>query len=388
MKGNMKTLIYNGKIIINGQQSLDKGYVMFDATGIIATGEGDGPNDIDDTQLTRIDAQGQWVTPGLVDIHNHGALGIEFNTANNEQMNLIAQSMIEEGVTAFLASTTVGTVERMAEMAEDLGGYTYQDGAVCLGIHMEGPYLSEKYKAVMRLEFLRDADLTEWQSWKELSGGFLKAITIAPERAGALEYIKAVSKDVVIMLGHTDASVDCVRQAALYGAKGFTHFYNAMSQHLHREPGVVTAGFLEDDLFCELICDGIHSDVEVVRMTMKALTPKRIILITDAMAGKGMADGRFFFCDHWIIKKDGKAYMEDQDRIAGSVMPLNDMCLNVMDWCQISINDVVQMACINPCFLLEESRRGQLKSGYHSDIVIFNEKLRPQRVFVGGIAKK
>jgi len=388
-KKKMKTLIYNGEVICDGTKSIDKGYILFDEKGIISIGDDTEFVDLlNNADSEKIDAKGLWITPGLTDIHNHGGIGYDFVSCNNDEVNEIAKSLILEGVTGFLASTTVDTVEEMAEMAKRLGSYSYQDGAMCLGIHMEGPYMSEKYRAVMREEYLRDADEDEYRNWQKLSNDFVKSITIAPERNGSLEFIKAVKDEVAIMIGHTDATVDVIHRAKEAGAKGFTHFYNAMSQHLHRTPGVVTGGFLEDELYCELICDGVHVDKDVARMTIKTMSPKRIVLITDAMPGKGMADGRFMFCKNWIIKENGATCIEGESRIAGSVMPLNEVCKNAFQWCGCSINDIVQMACVNPNELLKESEKGSLEIEKDADVGVFDEKMNPQYVFVNGVRKK
>lgn len=383
----MKTLIYNGQIIIDGIQKISNGYLLFDENGIIAYG--DNYQDLLMCEgYQKIDAEGQWVTPGLIDIHNHGALGYDFVSCSNAEINLIGKSMINDGVTSFLASTTVDSKENMAEMAKRLGGYSYQDGAECIGIHMEGPYMSKRYHAMMLPEFLRDADIDEYKNWQQLSNNFVKTITLAPERNGSMDFIKAVNKEVAVMLGHTDAKVSEIQVAAQAGARGFTHFYNAMSQHQHRQPGVVTAGFLCEDLFCELICDGMHVAKEVVQMTIRYLTPKRIILVTDAMPGKGMGDGKFYFCSSWVIKENGKTHLEGDDRIAGSIIPLNEMCRNILQWCNCTINDVVQMACVNPAKIIAYNNKGSLAVGKAGDIVIFDQFMNPQVVFVAGERKK
>jgi len=384
----MKTLIYNGNVICDGNRRLENGFVLFDQQGIIAVDTEGIAEFFNDVDIIKIDARGNWVTPGLTDIHNHGALGYDFVAVDNRELNIIADSLIDEGVTAFLASTTVDDKASMLETAKRLGTYHYESGATCLGMHMEGPFLSEKYKAVMRAELLRPADEKEFLKWQEISGGFVKTITVAPEVDGARDFIKRNSDKVVIMIGHSDASVAEVSKAVAYGAAGFTHLYNAMSQHLHRQPGVVTAAFLEDSTYCELIGDGMHVAPEVVRMTIKQLSSKRIILITDAMPGKSMPDGRFMFCKNWVYKEKGITHMENDTRIAGSIMPLNEMCHNVLSWADCSINDVVQMACVNPNKLLKQNRKGSLEIGKDSDICIFDRTMQPLAVFVGGVKLK
>ena len=382
----MKTIIYNGQIIIDGEDKVPNGYILFSEEGIIEIGNSKESNVyMNDATIDKIDAKGLWVTPGLIDTHNHGAAGHDFIVTKSEELNIVGKTMIKEGVTGFLASTTVGDVPMMAQMATRLGSYVYQDGARCLGIHMEGPYLCEKYHAMMLPEYLRDANYEEYRNWQVLSNNFVKTITMAPDREGVIDLTSRIKDEVAVMIGHTDASVQQVHQAKLAGVKGFTHFYNAMSQHEHRLPGVVTAGFIEDDLYCELICDGMHVNKDVVKMTIKQMGPKRIILITDAMPGKWMDDGRFLFCGRWVVKENGQTHLEGDTRIGGSIKPLNVMTKNVLDWCNVSINDIVQMACVNPANLIKETKKGSLHIGNDADVVIFDENMVPVHVFVEGV---
>ncbi len=384
----MKTIIHNGIVVCNGDLTIEGGYIYFDENGIIELGEGDGYLKHVDPDVELVDGKRQWITPGMIDIHNHGALGIDFVSANNQEINLVAKALIKEGVTGFLASTAPDTVEKMAEMAQRLGSYVHTDGAVCLGIHMEGPYMSEKHRALMLPEYLRDASIEEYNNWQKLSNNFVKSITLAPERPGSIKYIKEVGDDVAIMIGHTSCTAQDVIKAHKAGARGFTHFYNAMSQHGHRAPGAVTGGFMVDDLYCELVADGVHVDKDVVSMTLKNMTAKRIILISDAMPGKWMEDGKFFFCNSWVIKENGMAHLEGETRIAGSVMPLNKIANNVYKWCQCSINEIVQMVSVNPAKLLKENKIGQLKRGYDADVVIYDNEFNPLKVYVKGIEMK
>jgi len=380
-----KNLIFNGIIVIDGQQKIDRGYVLFDEQGILEVGN-DWSLPISKPDLVVYDAQGQWVTPGFCDVHSHGAVNVDFVSADNAEVNQVGNYLISEGVTSFLASTTVLDIQGMLDNAARLGTYTHQTGARCLGIHMEGPFMNPKYHAMMKVEWLRDANYEEYSQWQKVSNHKVKMITLAPECPGALDLIERISKETAVMVGHSDANVNQIHQAMLAGAKGFTHFYNAMSQHQHRNPGVVTAGFIEDSMMAELITDGMHVHPEVVKMTYQVMGPKRIILVSDAMPGKGMPDGKFFFCGEWVEKVNGITHLIGDTRIAGSIMPINQCARQLMDWTNCSINDIVQMVCVNPQILISEiSCRGTLTVGKNSDLVVFDQQLKPLAVFVEGI---
>ena len=384
----MKTLIYNGQVICDGQRRLNDAYLLFDESGILKVADENIDTYYNDPTVEKVDARGNWVTPGLTDVHTHGANGYDFAAITGQELNVVGQVLVKEGVTSFLASTSCDSRLEMLAMAQRLGAYRYESGARCLGIHMEGPYLSTKYKAIMREELLRPASIKEFQNWQKASGNFVKTITVAPEVSGVLDFIATLSDQVRIMIGHSDASVSQVTMAVKNGARGFTHLYNAMSQHLHRQPGVVTAAFLTEHTYCEMICDGNHIAPEAIAMTIKQMRPERIILISDAMPGKGMADGRFLFCKNWVYKEGGLAHLEGDTKLAGSIMPLNQMCYNVLQWCDCSINDIVQMACVNPNRLLNESKKGHLAPGYDADVCIFNKQLKPLVVYVAGVKQE
>ena len=383
----MQTLIYNGQIIIDGERRIDNGAILFDDKIIIDVCE-NYDRYLANPNIEKINANDMWVTPGFVDNHTHGAVNYDFNDADSDAINTIGKYLVEEGITGFLATTTVESIERTREIVKTIGSYKYEDGARCLGIHMETPFLNEVYFSDHPIQYFRDADINEYREWQAVSNNFVKILTLAPERNKSMEFIKTLKDEVVISIGHSDATIEQIQIAKESGAKAFTHLYNAMSQHLHRKPGVVTSAFLEDELYCELITDGMHIDIDVLRMTIKHMGVKRIILITDSMMGKGMPDGRYFLCGNWVIKEKNKTYKEGDISIAGSIMPLNEMCKSIMNWCNLSINEIVQMACVNPNKLVNRVEKGSLEVGKDADIVIFNKDMKPLKVFVEGNRKK
>jgi N-acetylglucosamine-6-phosphate deacetylase len=377
----MAAVIINATLVPDGNTIIENGYILFDETGILALG-----TDFDQSSIKCdvYDAKGNWVIPGFCDVHNHGAVNVDFVSCGVDGLQQVADYLVNEGVTSFLASTTVLPKEAMIANAERLGQYQYHRGAECLGIHMEGPFMNPKYHAMMKVDWLRSADWLEYQQWQQASQQKIRMVTLAPEVAGAQELIAKISNEVAVMIGHTDASVEQVHLAKLNGARGFTHFYNAMSQHQHRNPGVVTAGLMEQEMYLEMICDGMHLHPDVVKMTYQLVGPQRIVLITDAMPGKGMPDGRFFFCGEWVEKINGKTHLVGDTRIAGSILPFNLCAKQMMQWSGCSINDIVQMGCVNPHLLLKDQHRGTLQVGKISDILIIDREFNPEIVFTHG----
>ena len=198
-------------------------------------------------------------------------------------------------------------------------------------------------------------------------------MTIAPEVEGALDLIqKGNDYGIVMNVGHSDASSHQVVEAQQYGAKAITHLYNAMSQHLHREPGVVT-GAIISQLMCELIVDGFHIHPDVIRATYHMIGKDRLILITDSNPCKGLPDGEYTFSGKNVQIVDGKARVKETGRIAGSTIKMNKECELMMQYTSCTMDDIVKMACYNPAKLYGLNK-GQLTVGYDADILIVNEK--------------
>jgi N-acetylglucosamine-6-phosphate deacetylase len=211
-------------------------------------------------------------------------------------------------------------------------------------------------------------------------------MTFSPHYENAGEILELGKQHhVTMMIGHTAASCTQALRALDQGAAGYTHFYNAMSPHHHRNEGVVTAGFTDNRGYAELIADTVHVSERVLRFTHGILKSKRIILVTDAMPGKSMADGDFIFSNLESVKRDGKAYVKATGRIAGSVIGLNEALRNMKRICGVTDNELVEMACVNPAKLLDRfGEIGSIAPGKKADIAVFNDNYDPVMTMVNG----
>lgn len=368
----MRTLICNGTLILDGNRSIDDGYLVIEnkkITGIYAE-EPDGKYD------QHIDAQGQYIIPGLLDMHTHGAMGHDFNVCSMTDIEEIAQELYKEGVTGFLASLVCESPQDTLKLLK-----RYESCACpsLIGIHMEGPFLNKHQKAVMKEDCLRNPDMQEFQTFLQTSSK-IRSMTIAPELPHALEMIsKGYHKGIVMNIGHSDATSEQVLEAQAYGASGITHLYNAMSQHLHRAPGIVTGAVLSN-LMCELIVDGFHIHEDIVRATYQMIGRDRIVLISDANPCKGLPDGDYEFSGKHVHISDSKAVVIETGRIAGSTLRMQDACKNMMKYCGCSIMDVVQMAAVNPATQYH-LHKGKIELGYNGDIIIVNKDFDLLHVF-------
>lgn len=382
----MKKILYNGNIILDGNHEIKRGYLVIEKGVITKIKEGEPTFEIND-ECEYIDVEGNYILPGFIDVHIHGANGKDLIQGTQEAVNAVSKNIVKDGCTSFMASLTVLSHKKMLNVLDGFSKIKpVKNGANLLGIHLEGPYLSEKYHALMDKKYLRDPSILEMEEMVEHSNNRIKIMTVAPERKGMEEFIAYLKKcNVTVMIGHTDAQPEDVHMAIQKGAKGFTHLYNAMSQHLHRTPGCVTGAFIEKDSYVELICDGFHVDENVIKATYLIFGSKRIVLITDAMLGKGMDDGEYIFSGLLCYKKGKFVRVKETGRISGSAIGMNDAvkCIKKITGC--SMKDIVQMACVNPaCLANIADKKGTLEIGKDADIVVVNKDIDIKTVFVLG----
>lgn len=386
----MKTLLYNGTLVVNGDICYEGGSILIEGDKIVEVlSKDDAKLQVYqcDKDIDFIDVHHQYIMPGLIDVHIHGAVGYDFDVADQSAVDAIAHHLVEDGCTGFLASltalsqeTTVRVLKRYAKLQDQ------KEGAHFLGVHLEGPYLSQEYKAVMVAENLRNPIKQELDAMMLASNGRIKTMTVAPELPQMMEFIRyATTSRIKVFLGHSAASSKIAREGLQAGAVGFTHLYNAMSQHLHREPGMVTAAFINREAYVELIVDGYHVDPEVVLMTYRNKGAKTIVLITDAMLGKGMADGEFSFSGKQCLKVGNSVVVKETGRRAGSVIGLAHAIRKMVEITGCTANEIVQMACVNPAIIAQVTNtKGSLEVGKDADICIMDEHYVNQMTFVGG----
>lgn len=384
----MAYTIIKAKRIVSGD-----GLDIHDGYLVVKDGLIERVADKDDTEVRVLFAQedseiiiedDMTILPGLLDIHTHGAMGVDFIDVDEEKMKKVGQRYLSEGVTGFCTSTMVLIREKEKELLTKFGRLPELTAPRWLGVHLEGPHMNEKYHAMMDPRYLRKPSVEELLENIRLTQGRLRMITMAPELEGAKEFIEAcVEQGVVVMLAHSNATCKQTTEALTWGVSGFTHLYNAMSQHTHRNPGMVTGALLDDQSFKELIVDGYHIDEDVIRLTYKICGKDQIILITDAMPGKGLGDGEYEFGKLPCIIKDKKAFEKSSGRIAGSTLGMNDAVRNVMNFTGCSLSDAVTMASLNPAKLLNiQDRYGSLTKGKKADFVMTDDDLNVMATFI------
>lgn len=375
----MRMALTHGRIVLDEWTVLEDGALII-RDGIIE--QAIPASEFQEKGIPCLDLHQETVYPGFIDLHVHGGMGRDFIEGSGS-VEPVSRNITADGTTAFLCSLTVLSHEEELKALTSLRHHQ-ETGARCLGVHMEGPYLSAQYKALMDERYLRDP--SEQEVLEMLTADpEIRTMTIAPERQGMEHFIPFLrAHGIVPMIGHTACTCAQAERAHEQGAMGFTHLYNAMSQHTHRDPGCVTAAFLHDDMYKELIVDGFHTDDAVLRMTYKCLGPHQIILITDAMLGKGMPDGEYTFSG-LRCRKDGiHVRVIETGRIAGSAFGMIDAVRHLSSIVRLLPENICAMTSANAAHLIHDQSRGSLRPGARADIAVLNDALEVTKCLVGG----
>lgn len=329
---------------------------------------------------------GEIIAPGLVDTHIHGYGGKDIMDCKKGYLDEISKGILECGVTSFLPTTLTDSTEKLNEACKVIGDeYKSVTGAKVRGIFLEGPFFTEKYKGAQNASYMSDPDIEKLKKWKELSDGLVNKIAIAPEREGAIDFIKeANAMGVRVALGHSDASFDEAVDAVDSGANIFVHVYNGMSGLHHRNPGMVGAA-MSTDSYGELICDGHHVNPNAANILMNAKGRDRIALITDCMSAGGMPEGDYKLGEFPVVVKDGTARLKDSGNLAGSILRLKEAVKNVVEWEIADVFEAIQMASLVPAKSLGiDNVCGKLHEGYDADFIVLDENLDLKATFLNG----
>jgi len=333
-----------------------------------------------------IDLQGATVIPGLIDVHIHGAMGADFSDGDYENLKKMAAFLATCGVTSFApASMTLpyDVLEKAFATGRRLADEAPEGHARLMGIHMEGPYFSEKKKGAQNGKYLKNPDFEGFKALFDGCGGLVRIVDVAPELPGAAEFAEKASKLCTVSVAHTDSGYEDARTAFARGASHLTHTFNAMSPIAHRAPGVIPAAVENPHVRAELICDGFHVLPPVVRMTFAMFGGERMILISDALRCSGMPEGEYELGGQQIFLAGGIAKLAD-GTVAGSASNLFNGLRNALMF-GISESDAVRAVTYNPaCALGVQDKVGSIATGKYADFVICRGDYTGKRVFLGG----
>ena len=335
-----------------------------------------------------VDLNGAYVVPGLIDVHNHGNSGKDFSGGDFEGLTTLSKYLAKNGVTSFAPASVTLPESQLKIAYENAARFAKAAPAGCAvlrGIHMEGPFFSEKKKGAQNGAYLQNPNYEMFLRLNEAAQGLIKIADVAPELPNAIEYIEKVSKVCAVSIAHTDANYDQAKAAIAAGVTHITHLFNAMPSFLHRAPGVVGAAAESPWVMAELICDGQHVHESVVRAAFAMFGAERLCLISDALSCCGMPKGEYELGGQKIILDGTVARLADApDTLAGSANNLFGIFRLALSF-GIPAEAAVRMASYNPARALGvEGEVGSIANGKRADFLVLNGDFSLKSVFLAG----
>lgn len=341
---------------------------------------------LEDTGQEVIDGGGNYLSPGFIDIHNHGNSGYDVMDTTEQALDKMGEFHLSNGVTSYLGTIITSSYDDMMRAIENIVDYKNKANiSNLLGIHLEGPFFDIGKKGAQPEEFIKLPDIDDIENMLELSKGKLKMLSLAPELKGALEIIeKLKNNNVAVAMAHTNSTFESAKKAIDHGITIATHLYNGMRSFNHREPGVIGASLTDDRVYCELIYDRIHLHDAAVNIALKMKGFDKIILVSDAMMAAGLEDGEYQLGNQKVYVKEGAARLASGN-LAGSTLNLQEAVYNMVKFLDLPIHEVVKMATLNPAKAINMVREiGSIRVDKRADLIIFDENIEIKHAIVGG----
>ncbi|MFY9618754.1 MAG: N-acetylglucosamine-6-phosphate deacetylase [Pyrinomonadaceae bacterium] len=387
----MLTLLRNARIVLP-EQVLESGGLLITDGQIARVIEDISAASVNADSI--IDLDGATLFPGFVDIHIHGAIGVDVNSATASDLRRLSELLASTGVTAWLPTLVPAANEQYQRaiaaiselMSQQATAQSNEVGARVLGVHYEGPFVnSEQCGALHREHFRTFKSATDVDSLPTVENqNAVHLTTVAPEIEGGIELIGELRRrGWIVSIGHTRALPDVLDEAKAAGAQHMTHFMNAMTPLHHRAPGPIGWGLLNDDVSLDVIADGVHLDPMMLKVLLRCVTPSRLALISDAIAATGQGDGDYEIWGEKITVTNGRT-SNARGSIAGSVITMQD-AVKMMLSLGASECDVARMASLNPARLLGIDRDcGSIEEGKRADLVALDDQGHIQLTVIGG----
>jgi N-acetylglucosamine-6-phosphate deacetylase len=318
----------------------------------------------------------------FLDVHTHGAMGHDVMTASPEGLSELQQFLAKHGVAHYLPTTVTASIDdtllALEALADAIESETCDGEAKPIGIHLEGPFLSHLKRGVHPTEKLQPPSIELFEHFQSAARGNIVLMTIAPELPEATELIRyAAANGVKLSLGHSNATSEEALAGIAVGATSATHTFNAMRALDHREPGIAGAVLIDDRIFAELICDGIHVAPAMVDLWFKAKGSELAILVTDAMSAAGMPDGSYELAGLPVTVANGRAVLSDKNEtLAGSVLTMDRAVANLQRFTNASLTTAVHLASRNPAVMLDRKELIQIAIGALANLNRFNHSGR------------
>ncbi|MEG2570654.1 MAG: N-acetylglucosamine-6-phosphate deacetylase [Clostridia bacterium] len=381
----MKTALING-VVITPNRKISGGIVM-DGANISEVFEGKCPCAVDKT----IDVAGQFITPGFVDIHTHGAAGCDFLDGTAASYITASKMHMQHGTTALMPTITTCSAD---ELSASLDAYSAAENEVgmphFIGAHLEGPYFSPEQAGAQDPAHIRNPKKSEYLPLLEQYPQ-IRRWSVAAELPGALEMgLELARHGVVAAVGHSDALYDDMQKAADYGYTLLTHFYSGMSGvkriNAYRHAGAIESGYLMDDFAVEIIADGHHLPASLLKLIYKVKGSSNICLITDSVSAAGMPDGTVGAIGGLTyVLENGVAKLPDRSAFAGSAATANQLIKTMVEKAEVPMCDAVKMLTLTPARVAKvDYRMGSLVAGKEANIAVFDSSYNVNMTIVSG----
>jgi N-acetylglucosamine-6-phosphate deacetylase len=353
---------------LDAQGQVDDFWALIDGDTIVSTGIGAGPS-----ADTVVDLGGDWLTPGFIDLHSHGAGGHSYDDGADAIRAGLAVHRAH-GTTRSVVSLVTNPIAALETSLATIADLMTEDPLI-LGSHLEGPYLSPRRAGAHNPALLLEPQPAQLERLLDAARGTLRQVTIAPELPNAFELINVlVENGVVVAIGHTEADFELAMRAFDSGARLLTHAFNAMPGIGHRAPGPVVAAFEDERIVLELILDGEHVHPDVAALAFREASG-RIALVTDAMSAAGGCDGDYTIGDLAVEVRDGLAHLAGTDTLAGSTLTQDRALRLAIEQVGIEPADAVAALTLTPARILGiERRHGLVAPGHVADLVILDSR--------------
>lgn len=334
----------------------------------------------------RLDLGGKRLVPGFIDIHTHGAAGVDVNAATAGQLNgTIGHFFASQGTTGWLCSVLTDTPEQTLWCLDQAKAAMKEEGdwAQLLGVHLEGPFLASQYKGAMPEHLLQKGSAELFAKYEAAGEGAIRYMTVSPEVEGVPAMVRDIAARVKVAIGHSGAEYDTAMECIANGAVSATHTFNAMRLFHQHQPAIMGA-VLESDVYCEAICDGRHLHPASVRLLLKCKGWDRVVAVTDSIMAAGLPDGNYKLGVNDVVVEDGDAKLASDGTRAGSTLTTGQALKNLVKFTGEGPEKVLPLLTENPADLLGLPRKGRIAPGCDADLVVLGGDLTVLRTIVGG----
>jgi N-acetylglucosamine-6-phosphate deacetylase len=330
----------------------------------------------EEERKTYVMEEGSVMLPGMIDVHIHGAAGADVMDGKEDVLNKMAKALPAEGTTSFLATTMTENIDYIKKALIQTASFIKGQkpgSAEIIGIHLEGPFISEKRAGAQPKKFIKQPNVDLFKELQQLSENQIKLVTLAPEAEGGhslANYLK--NTGCIASIGHSDSTFNEVKEGIESGISHVTHLFNGMRGIHHRDPGVAGAALIQDELMVEMIVDGVHASPEMIKLAFHSTGADRTLLITDSMRAKGLGNGEYTLGGQHVTVKDDEARLED-GTLAGSILSMDNAVRNMLQYTGCSLSDIVKMTSVNAAKELKIfDRKGSLSKGKDADITVLS----------------